>query len=307
MTTWWPRWPPRPTWRTPIPSRAASSSSPCWSSPAPAPAAPRPPMPAWSPRSAATVCIFPTPPAVPPSGAARLPPLPTPSTRRARVPPGPTPCSRITPSTALACTWARRPSAAAWPTRPAPCWPWSGALQPLRRLPRSGWIPWRTARPTPRPPRPTSPLWRTACARWTSCWPAPSPRSRRLAKSCRPRVRSSASVTPASWPLRFSRRRSIWLRSPCGSSAATAGLTTSATAAWITSSPPARTSTSSSSIPRSIPTPADRPPSPPISARWPSLPPPARTSPRRALRRSPCSTATSTWPRWPWAPTPTRL
>ena len=110
-----------------------------------------------------------------------------------------------------------------------------------------------------------------------------------------------------SWPLRFSRRRSIWLRSPCGSSAATAGLTTSATAAWITSSPPARTSTSSSSIPRSIPTPADRPPSPPISARWPSLPPPARTSPRRALRRSPCSTATSTWPRWPWAPTPTRL
>ena len=86
-----PRWPPRPTWRTPIPSRAASSSSPSWSSPAPAPAAPRPPMPAWSPRSAATVCIFPTPPAVPPSGAARLPPLPTPSTRRARVPPGPTP------------------------------------------------------------------------------------------------------------------------------------------------------------------------------------------------------------------------
>ena len=25
-------------------------------------------------------------------------------------------------STAWACTWARRPSAAAWPTRPAPCW-----------------------------------------------------------------------------------------------------------------------------------------------------------------------------------------
>ena len=43
---------------------------------------------------------------------------------------GQLPCSRITPSTALACTWARRPSAAAWPTRPAPCWPWSGALQP---------------------------------------------------------------------------------------------------------------------------------------------------------------------------------
>ncbi len=34
-------------------------------------------------------------------------------------------------------------------------------------------------------------------------------------------------------------RRSIWPRSPCGSSAATAGPTTSATAVWITSSPPA--------------------------------------------------------------------
>ena len=28
--------------------------------------------------------------------------------------------------------------------------------------------------------------------------------------------------------------------------------------------------------------------------------------PRRAWPRSPCSTATSTWPRWPWAPTPTQ-
>ena len=59
----------------------------------------------------ATVCISPTPPAAPPSGAVPLPPLPTPSTRRATVPPGPTPCSRTTPSTAWACTWARRPSA----------------------------------------------------------------------------------------------------------------------------------------------------------------------------------------------------
>ncbi len=93
--------------------RRASSSSPCWSSPAPAPAVPRPPMPAWSPRSAASGCISPTPPAVPPSGAVPPRPLPTPSTRRARVPPGPTPCSRITPSTAWACIWARRPSATA--------------------------------------------------------------------------------------------------------------------------------------------------------------------------------------------------
>ncbi len=59
---------PRPTCRT-TPSRAASSSSPCWSSPAPAPAAPRPAMPAWSPSSSATVCTSPTPPAAPPSGA----------------------------------------------------------------------------------------------------------------------------------------------------------------------------------------------------------------------------------------------
>ena len=48
-----------------------------------------------------------------PSGAVPPRPLPTPSTRRARVPPGPTPCSRITPSTAWACIWARRPSATA--------------------------------------------------------------------------------------------------------------------------------------------------------------------------------------------------
>ena len=36
-------------------------------------------------------------------------------------PPGPTPCLRTTPSTAWACSWARRPSATGWPPRPATC------------------------------------------------------------------------------------------------------------------------------------------------------------------------------------------
>ena len=59
-------------------------------------------------------------------------------------------------------------------------------------------------------------------------------------------------------------------------SAATAGPTTSATAVWTTSWPPARMSTSSSSTPRCTPTPAVRPPRPPTSARWLSLPLPVR-------------------------------
>ena len=76
------------------------------------------------------------------------------------------------------------------------------------------------------------------------------------------------------WPTTWSRNRS-------GASAATAGPMTSATAASTTSSPPARTSTSWSSTPRSTPTPAARPPSRPRWAPWPSSPPAASRSPRR--------------------------
>ena len=69
-----------------------------------------------------------------------------------------------------------------------------------------------------------------------------------------------------------------WSRRASGSSAATAGPTTSATAASITCSPPAATSTSWCSIPRSTPTPAARCRNPRRAARWPSSPPAA--SPR---------------------------
>ena len=44
---------------------------------------------------------------------------PTAPTRRATAPHGATPCSRITPSTVWACSWARIRSARIWPTRPA--------------------------------------------------------------------------------------------------------------------------------------------------------------------------------------------
>ena len=50
-------------------SRAASSSSRCWSSPAPAPAAPRRPTRSWSPSCSATACTSRTPRAARPSGA----------------------------------------------------------------------------------------------------------------------------------------------------------------------------------------------------------------------------------------------
>jgi ferredoxin len=50
----------------------------CWSSPAPAQAAPRPATPVSSPSSSAITCSSPTPPAARPSGAARLPPARTP-------------------------------------------------------------------------------------------------------------------------------------------------------------------------------------------------------------------------------------
>ena len=115
------------------PSRAASSSSPCWSSPAPAPAAPRPPYARLVTQAAATVCSSPTPPAAPPSGAARPPPPYATTARTARVPPGTTPCSRTTPSTAwVACTWARRPSASRLASSPGHHGRWSVQARDLQ-------------------------------------------------------------------------------------------------------------------------------------------------------------------------------
>jgi hypothetical protein len=82
-----------------------------------------------------------------------------------------------------------------------------------------------------------------------------------------------------SWPTSWSRKMS-------GSSAATAGPTTSATAAWTTCWPAGATSTCWCWTPRSTPTPAARRPSRRRWARWPSSPP-AASDPRR------------TWARWP--------
>ncbi len=103
--------------------------------------------------------------------------------------------------------------------------------------------------------------------------------------SSRPRARSSATAMPASWPATSSTRRITSPRSPCGSSAATVGLTISASAASTTSLLRTRTSTSSSSIPRSTPTPAVRLPRLPTSVRSLSSRLPVRRPRRRASPR----------------------
>ncbi len=64
-----------------------------------------------------------------------------------------------------------------------------------------------------------------------------------------------------------------------------------------------KTSTSSCSIPRSTPTPADRPPRLPTSVRSLSSPLPVRKPSRSPWRRSPCTTAMCTLHRSPWVPT----
>ena len=68
-----------------------------------------------------------------------------------------------------------------------------------------------------------------------------------------------------------------------GSSAATAGPTTLATAGWTTCWPPAAMSTCWCWTPGCTPTPAARCPRPPRGRRWPSSPPPARTCRKKDL------------------------
>ena len=147
-------------------------------------------------------------------------------------------------------------------------------------------------------------------------------RSGRRAPRRRPgRPRPASGPSASGWPscATASAARGIdepdaaaarWPRSPTlssarasGSSAATAGPTTSASAASTTSCRPDATSTSSSSTRRCTPTPAVRPRRPRPAARSPSSPPRARASARRTSARSPGPTATSTSPRSPWAPT----
>ena len=88
---------------SPTRSRTRSFCSRCLSSPAPAPAAARPPTSNWPPSSSATGRSSPTPPAAPRSTAATCPPPPTPSTATGADRPGRTRSSKTTPSSAWAC------------------------------------------------------------------------------------------------------------------------------------------------------------------------------------------------------------
>ena len=100
---------------------------------------------------------------------------------------------------------------------------------------------------------------RRPARRGSTAWTTPRPARRRPQRS------SSAAKdarTAAAKRMRSSKKclpiRIASSRSPSGSSAATAGHTTSATADSTTSLPPAKTSTCSCSIPKSTPTRADR-------------------------------------------------
>ena len=92
----------------------------------------------------------------------------------------------------------------------------------------------------------------------------------RLQGSNDPQARDLYSAWPMSWCARAS-----------GSSAVTAGPTTSATAVWIMCWPVGAMSTSWCWTPRCTPIPAGSPPSPPRAPRLPSSPPTARACPRR--------------------------
>ena len=92
-----------------------------------------------------------------------------------------------------------------------------------------------------------------------------------------PALKTAGGARPArTWPTRWCARAS-------GRSAATAGPTTSATAGSTTCWPPAATSTSWCSTPRSTPTPAGRCPRPRRAARWPSSRPAASRSAKKDL------------------------
>ena len=178
----------------------------CWSSPAPAPAAPKPPMPAWSPSCSATACTLPTPPAAPPSGAARLPPPPTAPTSDGHGPAWSNSLFEDNAEHGLGMLLgyeavqdmvvAGRLQGALPATRPlTSC---KASRPELAGRPR--WTP-RPARPLPPP---SSPSWSKV------------PRAREVSPA-------------ASW-----RTRATSPRRACGSSAATAGPTTSATAGLTT-------------------------------------------------------------------------
>ena len=230
-------------------SRTRSCCSRCSSSPAPAPAAAKPPTSSCSPSSSATAPSSPTPPAAPPSTAATCPPPPGRINNEGR---GPAWSNSLFEDNAefglgmrltldKQIEFAARTAAAAW--RPSSATTWSNDLLNADQTTEAGIRAQRE---------------RVAVLKQT---PGRHQRSR-------------APDLLLPWPMSWSRRAS-------GSSAATAGPTTSVTAAWITSWPPAATSTSWCWIPKSIPTPAASPPSPPRAPQWPSSLPTARACPRK--------------------------
>ena len=155
--------------------------------------------------------------------------------------------------------------------------------------------PRATARRTPRPGARRGPRRRTARRR-----PGHGGRDRPPARAGEPparRARRARRPTRVRRPTPACPRRAISFARASGSSAVTAGPTTSASVASTRSSRPVATSTSWSSTPRSTRTPAARPRRRPRAAPSPSSPPPARARPRRTSARSPARTATSTSPR----------
>ena len=141
-----------------------------------------------------------------------------------------------------------------------------------------------TGRRTPRPRSSSSGIGSASCA---TRWSGSTDRLRPTLDTC-------------------SRSRTTSFARASGSSAATAGPTTSGSVAWTRSCRRVATSTSSSSTPRSIRTPAASPPRRRRAVRWPSSRPPARGRPRRTSVRSHVRTATSTSPRCRWVRTISR-
>ena len=135
-------------------------TSRCWSSPAPALAAPRP----ATPSLITQVCRRPDVylqrhRLLLHLGRSRPPPPPTPSTRRARVPPGPTPCLRTTPSTVWAICYGQKAIRDRLVEKTKALLAIDCTAAELKAAARRGWIPWRTAQLSHHE---TSPSWTSA-------------------------------------------------------------------------------------------------------------------------------------------------
>ena len=228
-----------------------SSCSRSSSSPAPAPAAARRPTSSCSPSSSATAPSSPTPPAAPRSTAATCRRRPGPSNGDGRGP-GLVQLAvrgqcRVRPRHAARASTSRTSTRASCCERLGPTLGDELARELLERRPGDRGRHRRAARA------------RRASSKRQLAGDPTAPEARELLERGRHAGRARAS----------------------GSSAATAGPTTSATAASTTCWPPAATSTSWCSTPRSTPTPAARCRRRRRAAPWPSSPPAASPAPRR--------------------------